>query len=101
MACAEPTYNETGELEDGGADLNMGGVCTYYHDLIYLSAFVQIVAIFTDRAWLSFGVVRANMPACQKSPWPLLHCAIFCATCWFRTWIGSTRYYAAGACTAV
>ena len=61
LRCApEPTYSETGELEDGGADLNMGGLCTYYHDLIYLSAFVQIAAIFTDRAWLSYGVVRAT-----------------------------------------
>ena len=56
----EPTYTEAGELEDGGTDLNMGGLCTYYHDLIYLSAFVQIMAIFTDRAWLCFGVVRAR-----------------------------------------
>ena len=58
MHPAEPTYGETGELVDGGADLNMGGMCTYYHDLIYLAAFVQIVSIFTDRAWLCFAVVR-------------------------------------------
>lgn len=62
----EPTYSEAGELEDGGADLNMGGLCTYYHDLIYLSAFVQIAGIFTDRAWLSFGVVRAPKCSCSR-----------------------------------
>ena len=52
----------------------MGGLCTYYHDLIYLSAFVQVMAIFTDRAWLCFGVVRAGMHAMHaKGPNPLLH----------------------------
>ena len=74
----EPTHSETGELEDGGADLNMGGLCTYYHDLIYLSAFVQLAAIFTDRAWLSYGVVRARALCYSKYLDALCPCQAAC-----------------------
>lgn len=52
-------YGPTGELVDGGADLSMGGMCSYYHDLIYLAAVVQVAATFTDRIWWSFLLVRA------------------------------------------
>ncbi|EIE24030.1 DUF788-domain-containing protein [Coccomyxa subellipsoidea C-169] len=54
---AEPTYGANGELLDGGSDLNMGGLCTYYHDLIYLAAIVQIGTIFSSRFWMAFLVV--------------------------------------------
>lgn len=54
----EPTYGANGELLDGGSDLNMGGLCTYYHDLIYLAAIVQIGTIFSSRFWMAFLVVR-------------------------------------------
>lgn len=33
---AEPEYSESGELLYGGADLNMGGMCGYWHDLLYI-----------------------------------------------------------------
>ncbi|CAL5227742.1 g10758 [Coccomyxa viridis] len=56
---AEPTYGPSGELEDGGADLSMGGMCSYYHDLIYLAAIVQVASIVSDRIWWSFLVVPA------------------------------------------
>lgn len=54
---AEPTYGPTGELLDGGSDLNMGGLCTYYHDLIYLAAIVQLSTILSSRFWFAFMVV--------------------------------------------
>lgn len=61
--CAEPIYGQNGELIDGGADLDLGGLCTYYHDLIYLAAFVQIASIFTSRAWWIFLLVGADQTA--------------------------------------
>jgi hypothetical protein len=36
----------------------MGGLCTYYHDLIYLAAIVQIGTILSSRFWWAFLVVR-------------------------------------------
>ncbi len=56
---AEPTYGPSGELEDGGADLTMGGMCSYYHDLIYLAAIVQVASILSNRIWWSFLVVSS------------------------------------------
>ena len=61
---AEPTYGPSGELVDGGADLSMGGMCSYYHDLIYLAAIVQVASIVSDRIWWSFLVVSS----CQETP---------------------------------
>ena len=60
---AEPIYDASGQLVDGGADLSMGGMCSYYHDLIYLAAIVQMASIFTDRSWWSFLLVSS--PSCQ------------------------------------
>ena len=56
---AEPIYDASGQLVDGGADLSMGGMCSYYHDLIYLAAIVQVASIFTDRSWWSFLLVSS------------------------------------------
>ena len=53
-------YGPTGELVDGGADLSLGGMCSYYHDLIYLAAIVQLASVFTDRIWWSFLLVCKN-----------------------------------------
>lgn len=42
-AFAAPVYDrQTGELIDGGADLSMGGMCAYYHDVLYITSFVQV-----------------------------------------------------------
>lgn len=41
---AAPAYAAGGELLDGGADLNRGGVCGYYHDVLYITVFVQVDA---------------------------------------------------------
>lgn len=39
---AAPAFDEKGELVDGGADLNMGGFNGYYHDVLYITVFVQV-----------------------------------------------------------
>ncbi len=42
-AVASPTYDSaTGELLDGGGDLSKGGLQSYYHDLLYINALVQV-----------------------------------------------------------
>jgi hypothetical protein len=56
---ATPVYNAQGELEDAGADLNKGGVQSYQHDVLYVTAFVQLLASFWARAWLLWLVVPA------------------------------------------
>ena len=48
-----PTYDPAGNLIDGGSDLGLGGMTSYYHDIIYVSAFVLITtAAFSDWFWL-------------------------------------------------
>ncbi len=37
-------------------------MCSYYHDLIYLAAIVQVASIVSDRIWWSFLVVRSLDP---------------------------------------
>eukprot|EP00898_Chlorokybus_atmophyticus_P001526 jgi/Chlat1/2374/Chrsp17S02638 len=54
---AAPVYGSDGELVDGGADLSMGGMCEYYHDIIYITAFVQVASIFSGKFWLLWLVV--------------------------------------------
>ncbi|CAI5518055.1 unnamed protein product [Closterium sp. Naga37s-1] len=56
---AEATYDETGQLIDGGSDLNMGGLCGYLHDIIYITAFVQIASILSDWFWLIYLIIPA------------------------------------------
>lgn len=58
-ARAEPTYGENGELIDGGSDLNMGGVLSVYHDLLYLTAAAQLLSIFSRRWWYLLLLVSA------------------------------------------
>jgi SRP-independent targeting protein 2/TMEM208 len=45
------TYGENGELIDGGSDLNMGGVLSAYHDLLYLTAAAQLLSVFSPLSW--------------------------------------------------
>jgi len=56
---ATPTYDEqTKELIDGGADLNMkGNISQYYFDVVYIAAFVQMVTILTDWGWFILLVI--------------------------------------------
>lgn len=47
---AQPVYDGSGTLIDGGADLNKGMVSSY-HDVFYISVMVQLVAAFTKWGW--------------------------------------------------
>jgi len=47
-AFAAPVYGPGGELLDGGADLSMKGACAYYHDLLYITSFVQVGRLGAD-----------------------------------------------------
>eukprot|EP00897_Mesotaenium_endlicherianum_P007622 jgi/Mesen1/6889/ME000353S05908 len=54
---AKPFYDESGELIDGGFDIGLGGLCGYYHDIIFLTAFIQVVSILSDKAWYLYLLV--------------------------------------------
>ncbi|GAB4841472.1 hypothetical protein Ancab_022188 [Ancistrocladus abbreviatus] len=56
---AKPTYSDNGELEDGGFDMSSGGVCEYLHDIIYITSFVQITSIISDKFWYTYLVIPA------------------------------------------
>ncbi|GMH02465.1 hypothetical protein Nepgr_004304 [Nepenthes gracilis] len=56
---AAPTYGDDGELEDGGFDMSSGGVCEYLHDIIYITSFVQITSIISDKFWYAYLVIPA------------------------------------------
>lgn len=55
---AAPAYNASGELIFAGQDPSMGGVMAYYHDILYIVMFIQILGSFTDWAWLALLLVR-------------------------------------------
>eukprot|EP01133_Synstelium_polycarpum_P009803 gene9803-11452_t len=46
-----------GELLDGGSDLSMKGLCEYYFDIIYITGIVQILGLFSDKAFLIMLVI--------------------------------------------
>ncbi|XP_022668342.1 transmembrane protein 208-like [Varroa jacobsoni] len=49
---ATPMFSETGQLLDGGTDLNMkNGFCEYLKDLVILSSFVEVLAMFSNYFW--------------------------------------------------
>ncbi|GBG68991.1 hypothetical protein CBR_g3690 [Chara braunii] len=54
---AQPTYDDNGELIDGGYDLSMGGMCGYYHDIIYITSFVHVMGILSDKVWYVYVAV--------------------------------------------
>jgi hypothetical protein len=59
------TYDEKGELIDGGADLSIGGLSEYYFDIIYISWFVQLATAFvSDWGWAVYLVVCHYKTAC-------------------------------------
>ncbi len=47
---AQPVYDASGAMIDGGADLNRGTVSNY-HDIVYLCVLVQLVSAFTNWGW--------------------------------------------------
>eukprot|EP00246_Nothoceros_aenigmaticus_P010402 TRINITY_DN26889_c0_g1_i1.p1 TRINITY_DN26889_c0_g1~~TRINITY_DN26889_c0_g1_i1.p1 ORF type:complete len:174 (-),score=20.61 TRINITY_DN26889_c0_g1_i1:97-618(-) len=56
-AMAKPEYSDNGELLDGGADLNMGGLTGYLHDVVYITCFVQVMSMVSDYLWLVYLVI--------------------------------------------
>ncbi|EGC34199.1 hypothetical protein DICPUDRAFT_153660 [Dictyostelium purpureum] len=46
----QPTFDQSGELIDGGSDLTMGGLTEYYFDIIYVCAIVQFLGLFSDKS---------------------------------------------------
>lgn len=61
---AKPSYHETGELIDGGFNMNEGGLCGYIHDILYITVFVQLASIISDKFWYAYLVIP--MFACYK-----------------------------------
>ncbi|EGG16177.1 transmembrane protein [Cavenderia fasciculata] len=56
---AQPTYNEQGELIDGGSDLSMKGLCEYYFDTIYICLIVQLLGLISDKFFYFILVIPA------------------------------------------
>ncbi|KXZ43094.1 hypothetical protein GPECTOR_102g47 [Gonium pectorale] len=54
---AEPEYNDKGDITYPGADLSMGGMCGYWHDLLYISIFVQVTSSLSSYFWYTLLVV--------------------------------------------
>jgi hypothetical protein len=49
-----PTWDASGALVDGGGDLTLGGMSSYYHDIIYISVFCLVAAaLVSDWIWLA------------------------------------------------
>jgi hypothetical protein len=56
---AGPSYDESGALVDGGADLTIGGMSSYYHDIVYVAVFLLLAtALVSDWFWFIGLVVR-------------------------------------------
>jgi hypothetical protein len=56
---AKPVYSPSGELQDGGADLNKHTAASYSHDVLYITSFVQVLAAFTNYGWLAYLTIPA------------------------------------------
>ena len=57
---------------DGGGDLNLGGVTSYYHDLVWITAAYQLLRLITRHAWVLLLVVRCCLlPALVRCDNPL------------------------------
>ncbi|KAL2481082.1 Protein of unknown function (DUF788) [Abeliophyllum distichum] len=56
-AMAKPSYSDDGELLDGGFDMSTGGICGYLHDIIYITCFVQVSSIISEKFWYIYLVI--------------------------------------------
>ncbi|KAI3926243.1 hypothetical protein MKW98_028379 [Papaver atlanticum] len=71
---AEPSYDDDGDLLDGGYDMSTGGICSihassivfiigplkcYLHDVIYITSFVQVMSILSGKFWYTYLVIPA------------------------------------------
>lgn len=54
---AKPTFDDNGELIDGGFDMSGGGLCSYLHDVLYITVFVQLASILSDKFWFVYLVI--------------------------------------------
>jgi hypothetical protein len=55
---AKPVIDDaTGEIVDGGFDMNTGGLCAYMHDLLYITSFLQVTSILSDKFWWLYLVI--------------------------------------------
>lgn len=55
---AKPEIDEaTGEILDGGFDMKTGGLCSYMHDLLYITSFLQVASILSDKFWWFYLVI--------------------------------------------
>ncbi|KAL4515248.1 hypothetical protein Ndes2526B_g09546 [Nannochloris sp. 'desiccata'] len=59
IAALAPHYSANGDIIFSGADLKTGGVLSYYHDIVYLSLFSQILGAWTNYAWLAMAAIPA------------------------------------------
>ncbi len=66
---AAPVYDARGELLDGGGDLNRGGINGYAHDILYVTAFVQV----RSSSWAGLGGLPRT-PRLSASPRRLPAC---------------------------
>ena len=59
---AAPSYDASGELLDGGGDLDnlkKGGLVSHFHDLLYISIFSQFGAVFSLRFLWAYALIPA------------------------------------------
>ncbi|KAG9133022.1 hypothetical protein Leryth_015403 [Lithospermum erythrorhizon] len=54
---ARPSYGDNGELIDGGFDMSSTGICGYLHDIIYITCFVQLTTIISEKFWYTYLVI--------------------------------------------
>ncbi|XP_059635990.1 uncharacterized protein LOC132278198 isoform X2 [Cornus florida] len=64
---AKPAYADDGELLDGGFDMSTGGVCGYLHDVIYITSFVQLTSIISEKFWYIY-LVASFLPFARIGP---------------------------------
>ncbi len=75
---AAPTYGPSGEVLFAGQDRSLGGVLSYFEDVVYISVFVQLAGCATDKAWYTFllvGAARRAVPACLLVASPVVQVA--------------------------
>ncbi|KAI5675682.1 hypothetical protein M9H77_06632 [Catharanthus roseus] len=58
-AMSKPAYGGDGELIDGGFDMSTGGICGYLHDVIYITCFVQLSSILSEKFWYIYLLIPA------------------------------------------
>eukprot|EP00249_Psilotum_nudum_P001584 c14147_g1_i2 orf=346-765(+) len=56
---AKPSYDEKGELIDGGYNMKEGGICGYLHDIVYITVFVQLSSLVSEKFWYVYLVIPA------------------------------------------